>query len=101
MLTRLMITMSKTLKPSVLIFLMLLSCNLENNNLNINLGCLLEHSTTVVKLESGLLGETEMVHVILAWTWLLGKLAGDGIIVERSIADSVSEHSLKAHDSKI
>ena len=53
----------------------------------IDLDCLTWHVTNVIKLESGLLGETHDVSVNLAWRWLLVRPSGDGIVVERSIGD--------------
>jgi hypothetical protein len=68
-----------------LIILIFLSCD---TGIEINLDCVLKHTTEVLKLESDLLGESEIVLVNLSWTWTLGRPDGDGIIVQRSIGDS-------------
>jgi hypothetical protein len=62
-----------------------LSCE---TGLNLNLNCVLKHTTQVVKLESGLLGNKTQVLVNLSWTWI-EQPSGDGVIVERS-ADSTN-----------
>ncbi len=71
----------------ILIILLTLCCSEDTD---IDLNCIIEHTTTIVKLESTLLGETEYISVNLVWTWLLGKPDGDAIIIERSIGDSTS-----------
>jgi hypothetical protein len=53
----------------------------------IDLDALVWHVTNVIKLESGLLGETHDVSVNLAWRWILARPSGDGIVVERSISN--------------
>jgi hypothetical protein len=63
-----------------LICLFFLSCE---TGLNLNLNCVLKHTTQVVKLESGLLGNKTQVLVNLSWTWI-EQPSGDGVIVERS-----------------
>jgi len=68
-----------------LIILIFLSCD---TGIEINLDCVLKHTTEVLKLESDLLGEREDVLVNLSWTWTLGRPDGEGIIVQRSIGDS-------------
>lgn len=68
-----------------LIILIFLSCD---TGIEINLDCVLKHTTEVLKLESDLLGESEIVLVNLSWTWTLGRPDGEGIIVQRSIGDS-------------
>lgn len=62
------------------ICLFFLSCE---TGLNLNLNCVLKHTTQVVKLESGLLGTKTQVLVNLSWTWI-EQPSGDGVIVERS-----------------
>ncbi len=54
----------------------------------IDLDALVWHVTNVIKLESGLLGETHDVSVHLAWRWILARPSGDGIVVERSIGST-------------
>jgi len=66
----------------ILAVLVFLSCGLLDE---IDLGCLVWHATSVIKLESDLLGENTDVSVNLAWRWLLERPSGDGIIVERSV----------------
>ncbi|MBA7512576.1 hypothetical protein ES705_04583 [subsurface metagenome] len=68
-----------------LIILIFLSCD---TGIEINLDCVLKHTTEVLKLESDLLGEREDVLVNLSWTWTLGRPDGEGIIIQRSIGDS-------------
>lgn len=68
-----------------LIILIFLSCD---TGIEINLDCVLKHTTEVLKLESDLLGEREDVLVNLSWTWTFGRPDGEGIIVQRSIGDS-------------
>jgi hypothetical protein len=65
-----------------LLALMFLSCGLLDE---ISLDCLVWNVAGVIRLESGLLGETTDVSVNLSWRWLLERPSGDGIVVERSI----------------
>lgn len=74
----------RKLSIALLVFVFL-SCGLLDE---IDLGCLVWHAASVIKLESDLLGETTDVSVSLAWRWLLERPTGDGIIVERSIGDA-------------
>lgn len=70
-------------KPSIAILVLLIaSCGLLDE---INLDCLVWNVTSVIRLESGLLGETTVSSVNLSWRWLLERPSGDGIIVERSV----------------
>gem|GEM_PF-735195 len=66
----------------IAIVLVVLACEVIDE---IDLDCLVWHATSVLKLESDLLGETDDISVNLAWRWLLTRPSGDGIIVERSI----------------
>ena len=68
----------------ILLVLALLACTTITE---IDLDALVWHVTNVIKLESGLLGETHDVSVNLAWRWILARPSGDGIVVERSIGD--------------
>lgn len=68
--------------PTILVVLLLLSCGLLDE---LDLDCLAWHATSVIKLESDLLGETTDISVNLVWRWLLERPSGDGIVVERSI----------------
>jgi hypothetical protein len=70
----------KRILLAFLIGLFFLSCE---SGLNINLNCVLKHTTQVVKLESGLLGEKTQTLVNLSWVWTI-QPSGDGVIVERS-----------------
>lgn len=54
----------------------------------IDLDCLMWHVTSVVQLESTLLGERDDISVNLAWRWLLATPSGDGVVVERSIGSA-------------
>ncbi len=67
-----------------LVVLALLSCDFFNE---IDLGSIAWHATSVIKLESSLLGETSDISVNIAWRWLLEQPAGEAVIVERSIGD--------------
>jgi hypothetical protein len=75
----------KKILLAVLIGLFFVSCE---SGLNINLTCVLKHTTQVVKLESGILGEKTQILVNLTWTWIQ-QPPGDGVVVERS-TDSLS-----------
>jgi len=63
-----------------LTFLYLIGCDMD-------MRCVFEHTTIVIKLESSSL-EIERVSVNLIWTWTSELPSGDGIIIERSIGDS-------------
>ncbi len=65
--------------------LMLLACE---SGVEINLECLLKHTSEVLKMESTLLGEKEQVIVNLTWRWLYQKPSIDAVIIERSLNDS-------------
>jgi len=65
---------------AVLIGLFFVSCE---SGLNINLTCILKHTTQVVKLESGILGEKTQTLVNLTWTWIQ-QPTGDGVVIARS-----------------
>ena len=67
------------------VVLVLLSCDLLDE---VDLGSIAWHATSVIKLESALLGETRDVSVSIAWRWLLEKPSGDGVVVERSIGSA-------------
>lgn len=62
-----------------------LSCGLLDE---IDLGSIAWHATSVLRLESSLLGETTDISVNVAWRWLLERPSGEGIIIERSIGDA-------------
>lgn len=64
-----------------LIILIFLSCD---TGIEINLDCVLKHTTEMVKMESSA-GDTEKAFVNLSWIWVLRMPAGDGVIVERKI----------------
>ena len=53
----------------------------------IDLDCLVWHVTNVIKLESGLLGETDDISVHMAWRWLLTRPSSGSVVVERSIGN--------------
>jgi len=53
----------------------------------IDLDCLVWHATSVIRLESDLLGETDDVTVHLAWRWLLTRPSSGSVVVERSIGN--------------
>ena len=73
--------MAKIIKPLIfLAFLCLIGCEMD-------MRCVFEHTTMVVKLESSAL-EMEKATVNLVWTWTSELPSGDGIIIERSIGDS-------------
>jgi hypothetical protein len=65
---------------AIFIGLFFVSCE---SGLNINLNCVLKHTTQVVKLESGLLGEKTQTLVNLSWIWTI-QPSGDGVVIERS-----------------
>jgi hypothetical protein len=65
---------------AILIGFFFVSCE---SGLNINLNCILKHTTQVVKLESGILGEKTQTLVNLTWTWVV-QPSGDGVVIERS-----------------
>ena len=69
----------------ILVILGLFSCGLLDE---IDLDSIAWHATSVIKLESSLLGETTDISVNLAWRWLLERPSGEGIVVERSIGDA-------------
>lgn len=52
--------------------------------------CIISHATQVVKLESDLLGEREDIFISLAWSWVYDTPTGDGIIIDRSIGDTIN-----------
>jgi hypothetical protein len=66
----------------ILFILVILACTTITE---LDLDCLTWYVTNVIKLESGLLGETHDISVHLAWRWLLARPSGDGVVVERSI----------------
>jgi hypothetical protein len=75
--------MNKIIVP--LIFLLFLACE-DVGRLDFDL----EHATTVLKLESNILGETDEVYVNFMITFILTRPSGEGIIIERSIGDSTN-----------
>lgn len=77
--------MKKIFALSILLFL--ITCTDVGE---INLTCVLWHTTEVIKMESSLLGEKEEIFVNLFWRWTYETPSGDAIIVERSIGDSTS-----------
>lgn len=68
-----------------LVVLSFLSCGLLDE---VDLGSIAWHATSVIRLESSLLGESTDITVNVAWRWLLERPSGEGIIVERSIGDA-------------
>jgi hypothetical protein len=68
-----------------LIALAFLSCGLLDE---VDLGSIAWHATSVIRMESSLLGEATDISVNVAWRWLLERPSGEGIIVERSIGDA-------------
>lgn len=68
-----------------LIAFVFLTCNLLDE---VDLGSLAWHATSVIRMESSLLGEATDISVNVAWRWLLERPSGEGIIVERSIGDA-------------
>ena len=70
----------KKLFLAILIGFFFVSCE---SGLNINLNCILKHTTQVVKLESGILGEKTQTLVNLTWTWVI-QPSGDGVVINRS-----------------
>jgi len=67
--------------------LILLGCQ---DALEINLTCVLWHTTQVVTMQSDLLEEGEHIFVTLTWRWTYETPQGDAIIIKRSIGDSTS-----------
>lgn len=76
--------MNKTMIP--LIFLLFLSCLEDVSRLDFDF----EHATSVVKLQSAILGEEEQVYVNIMVTFILTQPPGEGIVIERSIGDTTS-----------
>lgn len=68
-----------------MIALAFLTCNLLDE---VDLGSIAWHATSVIRMESSLLGEATDISVNVAWRWLLERPSGEGIIVERSIGDA-------------
>ena len=68
----------------VALFLAILACE---SITEIDLDCLTWHVTSVIKLESDLLGETDDVSVNLAWRWLLTRPSSGSVVVERSMGN--------------
>ncbi|UCG30287.1 MAG: hypothetical protein JSV53_12460 [candidate division WOR-3 bacterium] len=68
-----------------LIVFAFLSCGLLDE---VDLGSIAWHVTSIINLESSLLGESTDISVNVAWRWLLERPSGEGIIVERSIGDA-------------
>ena len=68
-----------------LIVFTFLSCGLLDE---VDLGSIAWHVTSIINLESSLLGESTDISVNVAWRWLLERPSGEGIIVERSIGDA-------------
>jgi hypothetical protein len=64
-----------------LIIIVTLSCD---TGIEVNMDCILKHTTEVVKLESSY-KNIEKTYVNLSWTWVLDTPDGDGVIVERKI----------------
>jgi hypothetical protein len=71
----------------ILVIIAFMSCGLLDE---IDLDSIAWHATSVIRLESSLLGETTDISVNLAWRWLLERPSGEGIIVERSIGNANS-----------
>jgi hypothetical protein len=69
-----------------IIFLLFLSCPEDLSQLDFDF----EHATTVLKLQSTLLGEKEQVYITIMVTFILTQPPGEGIVIERSIGDSTS-----------
>lgn len=73
-------------KLFIFVGLVFLGCE---TGVEINLECLLKHTTEVVKMEANIVGEKSRVIVNLTWTWTYQRPEIDGVIVERSIGDSL------------
>lgn len=69
----------------ILFILSILACETLTE---IDLDCLVWHVTSVIQLESTLLGERHDVSVNLAWRWVLATPSGDGVVVERSVGST-------------
>lgn len=69
-----------------IIFLLFLTCTEDISRLDFDF----EHATTVLKLQSAILGEKEQVYINIMVTFILTQPPGEGIIIERSIGDSTS-----------
>ncbi len=69
----------------IIVALTVLSCGLLDE---VDLGSIAWHATSVLRLESSLLGETTDVSINIAWRWLLERPSGEGIIVERSVGNA-------------
>jgi len=65
---------------AILIGFFFVSCE---SGLNINLNCILKHTTQVVKFESPWVGGKTQTLVNLTWTWVV-QPSGDGVVIERS-----------------
>ena len=74
-------------KIGISILFLLLACE---TLFEIELACILVHTTQVVKMESDLLGEREDVFINLIWSWIYETPSGDAVVVERSIGDSTN-----------
>lgn len=75
------------LKTGIVVLTIFIACEnvIERDPL-----CIISHATQVVKLESDLLGEREDIFISLAWSWVYDTPTGDGIIIDRSIGDSIN-----------
>ena len=69
-----------------IIFLLFLSCTEGISRLDFDF----KHTTTVLKLQSAILGEKEQVYISIMVTFILTQPPGEGIVIERSIGDSTS-----------
>ncbi|KPJ72063.1 hypothetical protein AMJ52_07585 [candidate division TA06 bacterium DG_78] len=69
-----------------IIFLIFLMCTEDISRLDFDF----EHATTVLKLQSAILGEKEQVYINIMVTFILTQPPGEGIVIERSIGDSTS-----------
>jgi hypothetical protein len=69
-----------------IIFLLFLVCTENIGHLDFDV----EHATTVLKLQSAILGEKEQVYINIVVTFILTQPSGEGIVIERSIGDSTS-----------
>jgi hypothetical protein len=69
-----------------IIILLLFTCTEDISHLDFDF----EHTTTVLKLQSAILGEKEQVYISIVVTFILTQPSGEGIVIERSIGDSTS-----------
>jgi hypothetical protein len=69
-----------------IILLLFLTCTEDISRLDFDF----EHTTTVLNLQSAILGEKDQVYVTLMVTFILTQPPGEGVVIERSIGDSTN-----------